>query len=70
MSLQSGIAQLREALRQLERVTQAVGLYWTDAKYQEFCTQYYQPLELLVTRTLHEMERLEETLRQMQRDCT
>ncbi|MCS7014701.1 MAG: hypothetical protein RMJ19_06455 [Gemmatales bacterium] len=70
MSVQSGIAQLQEALRRLGQVVQQVGMYWTDAVYQEFVAQRYQPLELLVRRTLQEMERLEEALRQMQRDCS
>lgn len=70
MSLQSGISQLQEALKQLEQAVNSVGLYWTDAKYQEFLTRHYQPLQTLVHRALHEMERLEEALRQMQRDCS
>ncbi|GBD36943.1 hypothetical protein HRbin36_02072 [bacterium HR36] len=70
VSLQSGIAQLQEALRRLAQTAEQVGLYWTDAKYQEFLTEHYQPLEMLVRRTLQEMERLEQALHQMQRDCT
>ncbi|MCS7167541.1 MAG: hypothetical protein RMI91_05945 [Gemmatales bacterium] len=70
MSIQTGIAQLQEAMRRLDQVVRQVAMYWTDAMYQEFLAQHYQPLELLVRRTLQEMERLEEALRQMQRDCS
>lgn len=70
MSLQTGIAQLQEALHKLEQVVKEVGLYWADEKYREFTSQYYEPLEMMVRRTLQEMERLEETLRKMQRDCS
>lgn len=70
MSLQTGIAQLQEAMQQLRQVADRVRFYWTDAMQREFTEQYLQPLEALVRRTLEEMQRLEETLQQMQQDCT
>ncbi len=70
MSLQTGIAQLHEAMRDLRRAADRAKMYWTDAVQEEFEKHYLQPLELIVQRSLEEMQRLDEALRQMQRDCT
>jgi hypothetical protein len=67
--LDTGSAQLRHAMEDLQRAWQEVNETWRDGVSDQFCKQYLEPLIPSTKRGLDAVARMQELVNRMQADC-
>ena len=67
--LDTGAAQLRDALQDLMRAWQVVGESWNDPVSRKFSQQYLDPIIPASKRTLDATSHMNQLLQRIQRDC-
>ena len=69
MSLSAGRYQLANAFKAIKQEWEATESVWRDSVRREFAEDYFDPLAARLSSVLTAMDRLDESLGQMNRDC-
>jgi hypothetical protein len=69
MNLSAGRNQLANAFKSLKQEWEATESVWRDVVRREFAAHHFDPLAARLSTVLSAMDRLDETLGQMERDC-
>ena len=69
MSLATGRYQVSNAFKALKAHWEATDSFWRDAVRQEFAEKRWDPLAARVAAALSAMDRLDQALAQMKKDC-
>ena len=69
MNLSAGRYQLANAFKSLKQEWEATECVWRDIVRREFAEDYFDPLTARLSSVLSAMDRLDEALGQMDRDC-
>ena len=67
--LNSGAANLEDAMKTLQEVRSDTAELWDDQTYRKFQEEYLLPLEPRVRRVLDAIHRLAEVMARAERDC-
>ena len=68
-SASTGIIQMRDALKHLQRVWEDSSTHWTDDVRQTFEEEFIEPLAQQVRATLQAMDQLSQLAINAQQDC-
>jgi len=69
MSLSSGRYQLANAFKTLKQEWESTESIWRDAVRKDFADEYWSPLAARLATMLSAIDRLDQELAQMRRDC-
>jgi hypothetical protein len=69
MSLSTGRYQLANAFKALKLEWQSTDTVWRDQVRTDFAETYWEPLEARLASVLTAIDRLDQALGQMKRDC-
>ena len=69
MSLSAGRYQLANAFKSLKQEWEATENIWRDIVRRDFAEHHFDPLAARLASVLAAMDRLDEALGQMERDC-
>ena len=67
--LDTGAAQLRDAMDELQIAWQQTAETWHDGVSQKFCQTHLEPVGPAMKQTLDAVLRMQQLLNQIQRDC-
>ncbi|MBI2807648.1 MAG: hypothetical protein HYX68_21930 [Planctomycetes bacterium] len=69
MSLATGRYQLSNAFKSLKAEWESTDTFWRDIVRQEFAEQHWEPLSGRLSAVLTAMDRLDQALAKMKREC-
>ena len=69
MSLATGRSQLTNAFKSLKQQWETAQTIWRDVVRKEFADEHWDPLEARLSAVLTAIDRLDQALAQMKKDC-